>query len=630
MLIHNIRIIHFTILLLLCSANFLSAQRSPKDSTLNYMVIKEFDRFFDTQKVKEDSSFILFHIFRNSQKQSISVSELGNIGLPTISNIFEDRLLNYDIDFMFNMPFDLYLKTPYEIQFYNTRRPHTKIMHTSSTKVKDEQTIGVIHSRNINPRLNFTFDYHLINSAGQYPNQKSKINNIVLNSNYQRERYSFYAAVNLNRFTIQNNGGIIDTGLVDINSPETNLSEASTKLYNNYFFVLQEYRIGKTKTLLKGDSMLNILEPRIKFTHYIDFSRRNRVYKDQQSFENGFYTNFYIQKDRTIDSVFLSSIHNVVAVHGAPLFVKEKGFGFDILLSNKYNSYYNFKEYIFLRNKHRFLDTKIGGRFFRNPTKKFRYSINSEFYFTGYRNGDHKTETELSYRFSDSTRSRLSWHTQYSSAEPDYFLNTFYSNHFRWENNFKPETNIRTSLKYELPLKNFSAKLFAGAIKNYTFFTKVALPAQLDEWLYIYSAQLRKDFHFGRIHFVNKICWQHSSNNDIINLPALSAYNATSVQLRIKHALTMYAGFDIQYSSTYKAYSFMPGHGMFYFENDYKTGNYPIISVFINGKIKKNFLFFIKFTHLNSGMLLERYASVKSYPIKGRTFKLGVQWSFTN
>lgn len=630
MRIYPLRI--FPILFMLCFFSVVSAQKkhSHVDSTKNYLVVKEFDTFFDTENVEEDTGFTLFHIFRISQKQSVSVSELGNIGLPTISNIFEDRLLNYDVDFMFNAPFDLYLKDPYEVQFYNTRRPYTKLMHTSGTKVKDEQTIGVVHSQNVNPRLNFTFDYHLISSTGEYPNQKTRVGNLILNGNYQREKYSVYAAANLNKFEVQNNGGIIDTGFVDVNAPETNLSAASTRLNNNHFFLLQEYRIGKTKTLLKGDSMVSVLEPRIKFTHYIDFSRRYRIYKDEQSFENGFYTNFYIQKDQTADSVFLSSLHNVLAVHGAPLFVEEKGFGFDLLLSNKRNAYYNFKEYIFLRNTHTFWDTKLGGRFFGNPKKKMNYHVSGEYYFTGYRLGDYKAEAELSYRFSDSTRSRLSWHAQYSSAQPDYFLNTFYSNHFRWENDFAPEVNIRSSLKYELPLRHFRVKAFAGAVNNYTFFSSVALPAQFDEWLFVFSGSVGKDFRLGRIHFINEVYWQHSSNSAIINLPAVAAYNATSVQLNVKHALTMYAGFDIQYSTTYKAYSFMPGHGMFYFDNTYETGNYPIISVFVNGKIQKNVLFFVKYSHLNSGILTDRYFSVQSYPINNRMFKFGVQWSFTN
>jgi hypothetical protein len=600
------------------------------DSTENHLVIKKITPFYNTKKTEKDSSFTLFHIFRPSQQQSVSISQLGNIGLPTISNIYHDRLLNYEIDFMFNAPFDLYLQEPNEVSFYNTRRPYTNIIHTSGTKVKDEQTIGFTHSQNVNPRLNFTFDYDLISSTGQYPNQKARNSTLNFNSNYQSEKYSVYAALNMNKFDVQNNGGIIDTGFVDINSPETHLSEASTLLSNNHLFLLQEYRIGSDKTVLKNDSMVKVLEPLFKFTHFAAFTRRYRIYKDNQSFENGFYTNFYIEKDQTMDSVFLSSLQNVFAMHTEPKFTQEKNFGFDILLSNKRNAYYNFQEYIFLKNKHIFWDTKIAGNIYSKKRNTLSYNFSGEYYFTGYRMGDHKAAAEIKHSFSDSTHTHIILNVHYSSAEPDYFLNTFYSNHFRWENDFSPEINARADLSFAVPQNMFRLTATASAVQNYTFFSGVALPMQFSEWMYVYSASLKKDFNLGRIRFFNEVVWQESSNPDIINLPALAAYHSTSVRLRIEHALVMYAGFDIQYSTKYKAYSFMPGHGMFYFENNFETGNYPIASVYINGKIKEDVLFFIKFSHINSNILTDSYYTVKRYPINNRMFKFGVQWTFNN
>ncbi len=629
---HKIKIGLMTIMCLVFFENNISAQDSHKknDSTANYKVLKSFNSYFNTNEIKQDRSFVLFHIFRKSQKEQTSISDLGNMGLPAIYNSFEDRVVNYNVDFIFNTPFDLYLKRPQEVIFFNTRRPYTKLMHTSSTKVKDEQTIGVIHSRNINPQLNFTLNYNLISSKGQYPNQKSKINTIVLNSNYQSEKYSLYTAMNLNRFTVENNGGVIDTGLVDTESPETNLSEASTKLYNSHFFALQEYRIGRKKTFLQDDSMITVLEPRIKFTHFINFVRRNRVYRDKQSFENGFYSNFYIKKDRTADSVSLNSIQNVLAVHGTPLWIKENGFGFDAFISGQYNSYYNFEKYIFLQNKHRFFDTKVGGQIFSDPAKKLMFGLSGEYYLSGYRLGDHKFETNIKYKTSEKIKSILSLNMSYSNGKPDYFLNTFYSNHFKWKNDFDSEINFRSQLKYQIPGIHFQAKAFITSIKNYTFFTSVALPIQFNDWLKVYSLQLQKDFYIGRVTFVNRVQWQKTSNENIINLPQISLYNATSVRLNVKHALVMYAGLDIEYFTKYKPYSFMPGNGMFYFENSFETGNYPIISAFINGKIKENVTFFVKYTHLNSGMIAERYYAIKSYPIKDGLFKFGVQWIFTN
>ena len=600
------------------------------DTLKNILIIKQITEFQNIKEIEADSNFMLFHIFRPSQKKSISISQLGNIGLPTISNIFHERNLNYNSDFMFNNPFRLYLTEPTDVEFYNTRRPYTKVKHTSSTKEEDEQYIRFIHSQNFNPKLNFTFVYDLISSQGQYPNQQTKDRNIILNSNYQTEKYSLYAAVNLNKFDVQNNGGIIDTGFVDINAPETNLSSASTLLKNDHIFVLQEYRIGNTKTVLRNDSMVEVLEPLIKFSHCISQTGRRRIYQDKQSFENGYYTNFYIQKDYSLDSIFLQIIENTISMHSEPLFVENKNFGVDLNLSNAYKSYYNFKEYIFLENKHHFLDTKISGNIFQVHDKKIKLDFSGEYFFTGYRQGDHKASAGIKFILGDSTKKIITLRGNYHSSVPDYFFNIFYSNHFRWENEFNSEINARASIIFDIPNLDFRLTAQTSLLNNYTFFSSVALPTQFEDWLYVYSASVKKDFHLGKVHFFNELTWQKSSNPDIISLPQIAAYHSTSIEMNIENSLTMYIGFDIKYSTKYKVYNYMPGHGMFYFENESFAGNYPLAGVYINGKIKKNVLVFIKFVHINSNIFRELYYTVNHYPLNNRMFKFGVQWTFTN
>ncbi|MEA2040995.1 MAG: putative porin [Bacteroidota bacterium] len=601
------------------------------DTSMNVLLIKQITDLHNTQTIKRDSNFAKFHFSRLSQNYSISSSQLGNNGLPTISNIFHDRAYTYDSEFIFNESYRYNIKKPVDVNFYNTRKPFTAVKHTSATKEIDEQTIEFIHSRNITPNLNFTFDFNLLNSAGQYPNQLAKNRYLIFNSNYITEKYSLFAAIDLNKIEVQNNGGIIDTGFVDLNSPETHLSSASTVLKNSHFFVLQEYRIGKTITEYKNDTSIETLIPTVKLSHFISGNGYQRIYIDAQSFENGYYTNFYIQKDQTKDSIFLKTLENSVSLHSEPAFVKKRKFGFDLNASGIFKSYNNFKEYIFLKNMNSFFDTKLSGSLYKPQTSRgLQYDLKAEYYFTGYRAGDHKAIAIISKELGDSTKKHLRLALRYNNSKPDYFFNTYYSNHFRWENDFDNEIHANAEISFTIPQYKFELNTKASSLQNYTFFSSVALPSQYKEPIFVYSATIKKDFHINKIHFINELSWQKSSNPDIINLPELAAYHSTTIQVDVKNALKMYVGFDIEYSTQYKPYSFMPGHGMFYYENEIYSGNYPMASVFANARIKKNVLVFIKFIHVNSNILKEVYYSVNQYPINNRMFKFGVRWTFTN
>ena len=130
----------------------------------------------------------------------------------------------------------------------------------------------------------------------------------------------------------------------------------------------------------------------------------------------------------------------------------------------------------------------------------------------------------------------------------------------------------------------------------------------------------------------NKI-WQYSSNDNIISLPKLAAYQSTYFIWHYKNALLVHIGFDIYYSTSYKAYNYNPAVGQFYFINNTKklAGNFPYTTLFADLKIKKNVLLFFKFSNMFSLIqndVLPFY--VNHYPIGSMMFKFGVKWTFKN
>ncbi len=102
---------------------------------------------------------------------------------------------------------------------------------------------------------------------------------------------------------------------------------------------------------------------------------------------------------------------------------------------------------------------------------------------------------------------------------------------------------------------------------------------------------------------------------------------------QFENTLLTYLGYEVYFSTKYKALSFDPSGGQFYLENVNAQiiGNYPFVGIFMNLKIKKNVLMSLKFQHVNSGLLNVTYPfQINHYPVYGRLFKFSIKWTFKN
>ena len=621
-----LRLIIFTFTLL--SPFFLSAQHD-SDSLRNILIIWSLPDETTPVYTKEDTLTNMFQIFKIFEKKSISVSHLGNIGSANISNIFTDRFDEYKTDFAFNLPYKIYLSEPDGINFYNTRRPYTNIFYSTGTKIQDEQTIDFTHTQNPTPLLNFAANYKFVGSKGEYTNQESKLNSIVLTSNYTKKHYFLNAAFCYNSFKLQDNGGLIDTGTVDINSLEPNLSNAGTIMQNKHFFVNHRYKFGNFKDKKINDTIIKELIPFISFNHNFDYKKQHRVYKDEESSENGYYQNFYHGTNETYDSLSYNAIINMISIISENKFTERYGFGINFSITNTFKSYYNFKDYILLSEENNYIDNKISASAFTS-VKNILLKTFGNYYFSGYRKGDFRAGIFLTKILNKETGNNLSLLLKYTKQKPDYYCQTFYSNHYKWENELDNKKTADASLKINIPSAFFNIKGDIVLLQNYIYYGAISKPEQYDKKLFVYSAKISKIFNLGRLHSNSKIIWQRTNNINIINLPEFAIFQSFYVTLNYKNHLTVDLGFDLYYSTEYKALSFNPAVGHFYFENTNLTGNYPHGSIFINGKVKRNVTMFLKYEHINSNMFIQIYSTVNHYPINNRMFKFGIRWTFTN
>ena len=281
------------------------------DSLNNVLKVWVLENDFDENEIElNDTSVEMFHNFRNREKYSILTSNLGNIGSASISDLFFKRFDKFNSEFSFNEPYFIFIKNSQNISYYNTRRPYTSVMHTTSTKINDIQTIDFTHTQNVHPDFNFGLDYDFTSSVGQFEvegNQSSRINSVGLSSNFKKNKYSLYLSYAFNKFVLKNSGGYVDTVNAEEKYPKPKLSDSNTSLLNQDLSITQKYKFGSYKNLSYKDTIIKVLEPKISISHNLTLQRKYRIYEDTES-DFSYYPDFFYQEGLTYDSIGYKAI----------------------------------------------------------------------------------------------------------------------------------------------------------------------------------------------------------------------------------------------------------------------------------------------------------------------------------
>ena len=107
--------------------------------------------------------------------QSGTTVNLGNLGTASHSLVFNPSFkVGFDQG---SHSFDSYKWTIDETRFFNTTRPYSEMNYMLGSK--SEQMISLLHTQNVKPNLNFSFQYRSINAPGFYQHQHTNHNNYL-------------------------------------------------------------------------------------------------------------------------------------------------------------------------------------------------------------------------------------------------------------------------------------------------------------------------------------------------------------------------------------------------------------------------------------------------------------------
>jgi hypothetical protein len=565
-----------------------------------------------------------------------SWSDLGNTGLPALINHY--RPVREALNPLLFEGSDGYGTTTPNLEFYSANSPFSMLNYNSGGVAdKNGQTLKALFARNLKNKGNITFLGKYMNSDGHFSNQKG--NSSVFHVNYilNRKNYSLITGISRHSFGFAENGGLesdSDLGTSQAEFLGVNLSGADSKMSMLTWQGIQtaSFHPGrKQKPTPAADSTrhdsLPVAYPvknPIRISHTFRLSNISRRYTDTKS-DSGFYRNTYSANGITNDSMkFLSFTNNISFLSDTLRAGK-----FPLLAQGGINP--DFYRYQYADSASIGFGIGLNGKI-RKEEPFSRMELAGTWYAAGYPAGDFNLSA--SWNFIPSKKeggSEITVQLYTRGCSPDPIIQEYRSNHFNWSNDFFRQKESGLRLVWNIPRIKASLEGNLVTNKGWIYFDTLGLPAQLNGRMSVASLRGSKKFSAGIFRSSVSAMVQYSTS-DKIRLPLFTGSTSTYLHHDIlfpktKGLLEVEYGFDLNYSTRFYGYAYMPATGVFYSENEKLLGNYPYLNVFVQMKVKRTRIF-VEWCQTFADLLPEQSFAVLHYPSMRPHLKYGIYWHF--
>ena len=581
---------------------------------------------------------------------------LGNTGNASRSLLFSP---NFSAGFDPGLhAFDIYQYNLEKVRFLNTTRPYSEINYQLGSRV--EQIIELIHTQNLKPNWNASFQYRLINSPGFFKNQKTNHNNYLLSSWFQsvNKRYNNYFVLLGNKMQSAENGGVVDTFNYFNSSIYKDRFNIPIKLggddpFSSNFFTTkintgnkyseftallrQQYDLGRKDSIVTDSTVVPLFFPRLRFEHtfqldnnkysFVDFIVDSVYYKKYYDTSLPRFIDTFIVRDNWRIMANDFSIYQFPDAKNLQQFIK-----LGILLQNIFGE--------FASGKKSFVNT-VGHAEYRNKTRNLQWDIeaNGKLYFTGLNKGDYQAHISLQ-RLLGKKIGYLQLGFENTSRTPSFIFDSRSSFYFlKTVKDFKKENNTHLFASYFLPSFKFRLTGHYYLATNYTYIRKYYQLQQESTLFNVLQIALEKTVKLGkRWNWHAEIYFQQAVGNAPVNMPVIYTRNRIAYEgnLGFKN-LDIALGAEIRYRTAYKADGYSPVQGQFYYQDSITIKNpLPDMAAYVHFRIRP-FKAFFRVENLNTFRKLgQNYGFTNNnllapgYALPGLQLRLGVYWSFVN
>ena len=586
----------------------------------------------------------------------------------------------------FYEPFESWSYSAKTLPFYNTKTAYTELAYFGTlfaNSQKESDNLHILTSQNLLPSLNYTIEYNRFGGKGIMQNESTANKTFSLSVNYVGKKYLLHAGYINNKITRNENGGLTDRSMVrdttlDAREYSVHLTNASSSILKKTFFLDQQYRIPFTfintlrekkldkayreRILSSGDSTLiasvdslvrlasreraasDSLDPDDVTTAFIghstEYSVFRKKYVDQISTSDEigrqFYRDFLYNPTNSYDSVRVSKLENRV-------FLRLQPWADDAIVSklnggvgNRITNWYDFDPTFLAGNTNTIWNSSFVYAGVEGQLRDYiHWDATGEYVFLGSEMNDMSLRANASLTLHPFRRARkspvlLDIHFDTSLKEPEHYHNHFFSNHFRWDNEFRKTSSTKVRAKLDIPKWKTSAEIGYALLDGNIYFDSLAVVRQNATPMSVLSASLDKDLAFGPLHMDNRILFQVSSNQDVVPVPQLAVNSRVYFQFDISGGtLRLQLGGDAWYNTKYYSPAWNPAVGTFYNQKKAQYNNGPFIDAFANAQWKRACIF-VKVENVGQGWPMEKfdYFSAHNYIRTQRALKFGIYWPF--
>ena len=635
-------------------------------------------------KIPDTTANFRFHDYPFFRKD-VNATWLGVAGSAVQYYNYFNRTSENGVSFY--QPYESWTYSAKTLPFYNTKTAYTELSYTGTlfaNTQKASDNLHILTSQNIFPEFNYTLEYNRFGGNGIMENETTANKSLSASFNYTGKKYLMHAGYIHNKITRNENGGTTDNAMVrdttlDAREYPIHLSKASNRIVKKTFFLDQQYRIPFTfintmrdkkwdkayreRILASGDSLMiasvdslvllaaqereaarDTLDPEDITTAFIGHSSEYSVfrkrYEDQISSSDEiarqFYRDFLYNPTNSYDSTRVSKLENRV-------FLRLQPWADDAIVSklnagvgNRITNWYDFDPTFLKGNTNTIWNSSFVYAGVEGQLRDYiHWDASGDYVFLGSEMNDMSIKANALFTLHPFRRARkspvsLNVHFETSLKEPEHYHNHFYSNHFKWNNDFRKTSETKLQARLDIPKWKVSAEVGYALLDGNIYFDSLAVVRQNTSPMSVLSASLSKDFAFGPLRMDNRLLFQVSSNQDVVPVPTLAANSRLYLQFDIsKGTMKMQLGGDVWYNTLYYSPAWNPAVGVFYNQKQAQYLNGPVIDAFINVQWKRACIF-LKAENVGQGWPMEKndYFSAHHYIRTQRALKFGVYWPF--
>lgn len=640
----QVRRVYTISVLLLAAVVLLPGQVIDTTKNINtWMLRHNYTRFEEVPL--DTNTHQLHHDYNPAYLQGYSYESVGVLG-HGLNHVDFMRRPDPSV-FLFARAWDPYLKSADRTVFFNTKKPFTRLSYQTIPVVDwKEESVSLMHSQNFSPYTNFGLDFNILSGKSLYNNQSTRAYRAGLFGSHARDRYSIFGTFYFNDFDAFDNGGIIHRDSFDMGTKErwweyeVNLNSAHSHYRNMSLFTTQKYNIAERQ--ISTDSLGNTSSrgKTLSISYQLALQQQFKNYYDEVDMDSlsPVYSSYHYLVDEARDSAVEQHISSVLQlILGDPDYDKisarvyaghdfrrfgmlsPESFYIDSLDQDTVLSQFQSKN---------FNDISIGFHLAGPTTGIWDWVIGGKYYLMGYNQNNFNLNTTFSRELKGQTN--LGIRGSFESVRPHYFTNRYASSFFIWDNDFTSMLRIKGEAFVQSDDMETDFRFGASYISNYIYWDTLAMPRAFDKDLLLLSAQMSKHFRISGYNSDTRVLIQYSTAGEVLNLPLLSLYSSNYwKQSLFKGALVADLGFDVYFTTKYKASAYMPATGIFHLQDRNDVGMYPFLDVFLAFRIKTTRLF-ISYNNVLQSVAFagNNFFTSDPYPMKPRHFRLGLVWYF--